>query len=124
MNAIGSKRLTPKRTLARSCDAAAAEHFLRWAHGYRTGGSAFDRFPDAVRESIRANGDAVVSEFDAGTGGKKPGKPFGQVTHDVAGGPSVDRGWRVPGPGSADPLGEQARNLPMSLGWAIRQRHR
>jgi pimeloyl-ACP methyl ester carboxylesterase len=49
-------------------DAAAAEHFLRWAHGYRTGGSAFDRFPDGVREAIRANGGAVVSEFDAGTG--------------------------------------------------------
>jgi pimeloyl-ACP methyl ester carboxylesterase len=49
-------------------DAAAAERFLRWAHGYRTGGSALDRFPVPVRESIRANGGAVVSEFDAGTG--------------------------------------------------------
>jgi pimeloyl-ACP methyl ester carboxylesterase len=49
-------------------DAAAAEHFLRWAHGYRTGGSALNRFPDAVRAAIRANGGAVVSEFDAGTG--------------------------------------------------------
>src|ERR1700716_891799 len=49
-------------------DAAAAEHFLRWAHGYRTGGSALDRFPDSIRAAIRANGAAVLTEFDAGTG--------------------------------------------------------
>jgi pimeloyl-ACP methyl ester carboxylesterase len=49
-------------------DAAAAEHFLHWAHSYRTGGSALERFPDGVREAIRANGGAVVTEFDAGTG--------------------------------------------------------
>jgi hypothetical protein len=28
----------------------------------------FERFPVALREAIRANGGAVVTEFDAGTG--------------------------------------------------------
>jgi pimeloyl-ACP methyl ester carboxylesterase len=49
-------------------EAAAAERFLRWAHTYRSGGSALDHFPDALRTSIRDNGHAVVAEFDAGTG--------------------------------------------------------
>jgi pimeloyl-ACP methyl ester carboxylesterase len=49
-------------------DATAAERFLRWVHGYSTGGSALERFPDSVRETIRANAGAVLREFDAGTG--------------------------------------------------------
>ena len=38
-----------------------------------------------------------------GTGGKEPMEPFGQMTNHVASGPARDRGWRVPGPGTADP---------------------
>ena len=34
-------------------DAADAECFLRWAHGYRAGGSALERFSAPVRQSIR-----------------------------------------------------------------------
>src|SRR5882724_1076660 len=74
-------------------------------------------------------GDGVLfyrrpaGQLDAGTGGKKPGKPFGQVTHDVAGGPASDRGRRVPGPGTVDPVREQPGNLPVPLGWAVRQCH-
>jgi hypothetical protein len=40
----------------------------------------------------------------------------------VAGGPPGDRRWRVPGPGTADPFGEQPGYLPVPLGRAVRQR--
>jgi pimeloyl-ACP methyl ester carboxylesterase len=47
---------------------AAAEHFLRWAHRYTTGGTAYDKFPAAYHEIVRRNADAICTEIDAGTG--------------------------------------------------------
>lgn len=51
-------------------DVQAAESFLTWAHQYAGGGSAFEGFPEAVREVIRRNATAIVSEIEAGTGEK------------------------------------------------------
>lgn len=51
-------------------DSAAAEAFFRWAHQYKTGGTAFDHFSAEVRETIRRNAAAIVKEIDAGTGEK------------------------------------------------------
>ena len=61
-----------------------------------------------------------AGQFDAGAGGKEPGEPFGQVANYVAGGPAGDRGWRVPGPGTADPFGKEPGHLPVPLGRAVR----
>lgn len=46
----------------------AAETFLRFALSYRTGGTAFDTFDPALRESILANAATLLPELHAGTG--------------------------------------------------------
>jgi pimeloyl-ACP methyl ester carboxylesterase len=46
----------------------AAETFLRFAVSYRTGGSAFDTFDPALRESLLANASTLLCELQAGTG--------------------------------------------------------
>jgi pimeloyl-ACP methyl ester carboxylesterase len=45
-----------------------ARVFMRWALSYRTGGTAFDRMPEALQEALLANALAVMGELDAGTG--------------------------------------------------------
>jgi pimeloyl-ACP methyl ester carboxylesterase len=45
-----------------------ARAFLRWALSYRTGGSAFDRFPEPLQDAMLANAPALMGELDAGTG--------------------------------------------------------
>lgn len=47
---------------------AAAEAFLRWACRYTTGGNAYDRYPETLREVVRRNATALLVEVDAGTG--------------------------------------------------------
>jgi len=46
----------------------AAETFLRWAMSYRTGGTSFDIFEPALRESMLANAAALLPELEAGGG--------------------------------------------------------
>ncbi|GAA5180155.1 hypothetical protein GCM10023322_11820 [Rugosimonospora acidiphila] len=61
-----------------------------------------------------------AGQIDAGTGGKKPGEPLGQMPHDVTGRPLGNRGWPVPGAGTADPVTEQSGNLPVPFRRAVR----
>jgi pimeloyl-ACP methyl ester carboxylesterase len=44
----------------------AAEAFLRFAVSYRTGGTAFDTFEPALRESLLGNAEALIPELQAG----------------------------------------------------------
>ena len=44
----------------------AAEVFLRFAMSYRTGGTAFDTFEPALRESMLANAGVLIPELQAG----------------------------------------------------------
>jgi pimeloyl-ACP methyl ester carboxylesterase len=46
----------------------AAEAFLRFACSYRTGGTAFDTFEPALRESMLANAGTLLPEIQAGGG--------------------------------------------------------
>ncbi len=48
-------------------DAAGSEVFLRWALRYSTGGTAFDRLDESMREAMLANGRANMAELRAGT---------------------------------------------------------
>jgi pimeloyl-ACP methyl ester carboxylesterase len=45
----------------------ATEAFLQFACAYRTGGTAFDTFEPALRESMLANAGTLLSELQAGT---------------------------------------------------------
>ena len=47
---------------------AAAATLYRWALGYRTGGNAFDRFPQAWRSDMMDNAPTVVVESDQASG--------------------------------------------------------
>ena len=78
----------------------------------------------ATATAAGAGLSTLLLDENAGPGGQGPGEPSGQVAHHVAGGPAGDRGWRVPGAGTADPFGEKPGHLPVPLGWAVRQRHR
>jgi pimeloyl-ACP methyl ester carboxylesterase len=44
----------------------ASEAFLRYAMSYRTGGTAFDTLPPAVRQALLANAGALMAELQAG----------------------------------------------------------
>jgi pimeloyl-ACP methyl ester carboxylesterase len=62
---------------------AAAGAFLRWACRYTSGGSAFDRYPEALREIVRRNASALLTEVDAGTGEDLPETRISSVRHTV-----------------------------------------
>ena len=46
----------------------ANETFLRFALAYTSGGSAFDRLPETLRQAMLDNTRASLGEMDAGTG--------------------------------------------------------
>lgn len=47
---------------------AASETFLRWAFRYTSGGSGYDRLPEALRGEMLDNGSASMADLAAGTG--------------------------------------------------------
>lgn len=49
-------------------DRAASEAFFRWAFRYASGGTGYDRLPDALREAMLDNGEANVAELAVATG--------------------------------------------------------
>jgi pimeloyl-ACP methyl ester carboxylesterase len=51
-----------KAMAMRGRPADAAEHFVRWSLGYRSGGTAWDEMTDADRDRVRGNGSAVKAE--------------------------------------------------------------
>jgi len=58
-----SARLGFQRSVRRD-PAAAVLTSYRWAGGYKTGGNAFDGFPDAWREQMLAHAPATLREMD------------------------------------------------------------
>lgn len=63
------RALAAARVLNRVRDGrAASEAFFRWAFRYTSGGTGYDRIPDAVRESLLSNGDASMAELSWATG--------------------------------------------------------
>jgi len=61
----------------------AAETFLRFASSYRAGGTAFDTFTPAIRESMLANASTLLAELQAGTGEELTVDQLRQVTCPV-----------------------------------------
>src|SRR5581483_1320392 len=57
----------------------------------------------------------AAGQVDAGPGGQEGGQPLGQVADHVAGGPSFDRGGRVPGLRSIHTFGKKACYLAVTL---------
>jgi pimeloyl-ACP methyl ester carboxylesterase len=49
-------------------DRAASEAFFRWAFRYTSGGTGYDRIPDAVRETLLSNGKPNMAELAWATG--------------------------------------------------------
>jgi pimeloyl-ACP methyl ester carboxylesterase len=49
-------------------DRVASEAFFRWAFRYTSGGTGYDRIPDAVRETLLSNGNPNMAEFAWATG--------------------------------------------------------
>jgi pimeloyl-ACP methyl ester carboxylesterase len=49
-------------------DRAASEAFFRWAFRYTSGGTGYDRIPDAVRETLLSNGNPNMAELGWATG--------------------------------------------------------
>lgn len=47
---------------------AASEAFFRWAFRHSSGGTAYDRLSDAVRDGMLANGAANMAELGVATG--------------------------------------------------------
>jgi pimeloyl-ACP methyl ester carboxylesterase len=62
-------------------DAAAA--FVRWAVGYRTGGSAIDRFDPALVESLLANAETMLAEMQSGSGEELTSERLEKITCPV-----------------------------------------
>jgi pimeloyl-ACP methyl ester carboxylesterase len=58
-----SARSSAQRYLRRD-KTAAAQTMYRWASGYATGGNAFDAFPPAWQEQMRANAASTLREMD------------------------------------------------------------
>jgi pimeloyl-ACP methyl ester carboxylesterase len=49
-------------------DRVASEAFFRWAFRYTSGGTGYDRIPDAVRETLLSNGEPNMAELTWATG--------------------------------------------------------
>jgi pimeloyl-ACP methyl ester carboxylesterase len=56
-----------------------ARVFLRWALSYRTGGTAFDRLPQLLRDAMLDNAPALMGELDAGTGEELTSECIGTI---------------------------------------------
>jgi pimeloyl-ACP methyl ester carboxylesterase len=61
----------------------AAETLLRWVYSYRDGGSAWDAFPEAWRQTARENGRSVVADLKSSMGGYPRGQDLATITAPV-----------------------------------------
>jgi pimeloyl-ACP methyl ester carboxylesterase len=61
----------------------AAETLLRWVYSYRDGGSAWDAFPEAWRQTARENGRAVVADLKNSMGSYPSGQDLATITAPV-----------------------------------------
>jgi pimeloyl-ACP methyl ester carboxylesterase len=61
----------------------AAETLLRWVYSYRDGGSAWDAFPAAWRQTARENGRSVVADLKSSMGGYPHGKDLATIAAPV-----------------------------------------
>ncbi len=61
----------------------AAETLLRWVYSYREGGSAWDAFPEAWRQTARENGRSVVADLKASMGGYPRARDLATITAPV-----------------------------------------
>ncbi|MDR2984687.1 MAG: alpha/beta hydrolase [Nocardiopsaceae bacterium] len=82
--------------------ADAAETFLRFAYGYRDGGTAWDAFPEAWRRTARENAKAALADVRMGIGGYPPAAQLATIKRPVV----LTCGTR-----SRDPLRRVARSL-------------
>jgi pimeloyl-ACP methyl ester carboxylesterase len=61
----------------------AAETLLRWVYSYRDGGSAWDAFPEAWRQTARENGRSVVADLKNSMGGYPRAQDLAAITPPV-----------------------------------------
>jgi pimeloyl-ACP methyl ester carboxylesterase len=61
----------------------AAETLLRWVYSYRDGGSAWDAFPEAWRQTARDNGRSVVADLKGSMGGYPRRQDLATITAPV-----------------------------------------
>lgn len=61
----------------------AAERLLRWVYSYRDGGSAWDAFPEAWRQTARENGRSVVADLKSSMAGYPRGQDLARITAPV-----------------------------------------
>jgi pimeloyl-ACP methyl ester carboxylesterase len=61
----------------------AAETLLRWVYSYRDGGSAWDAFPEAWRQTARDNGRSVVADLKSSMGGYPRSQDLAAITAPV-----------------------------------------
>jgi pimeloyl-ACP methyl ester carboxylesterase len=61
----------------------AAETLLRWVYSYRDGGSAWDAFPEAWRQTARQNGRPVVADLKNSMGGYPRATDLATITAPV-----------------------------------------
>jgi pimeloyl-ACP methyl ester carboxylesterase len=63
--------------------ADAAETFLRFAYGYRDGGTAWDAFPQAWQQAARDNAKAALADIRMGVGGYPPAARLATIRRPV-----------------------------------------
>ena len=61
----------------------AAETLLRWVYSYRDGGSAWDAFPEAWRQTARDNGRPVVADLKSSMGSYPRAQDLATITAPV-----------------------------------------
>ena len=61
----------------------AAETLLRWVYSYRDGGSAWDAFPEAWRQTARENGESVVADLQSSMGSYPRAQDLATITAPV-----------------------------------------
>ncbi len=61
----------------------AAETLLRWVYSYRDGGSTWDAFPEAWRQTARDNGRSVVADLKGSMGGYPRATDLATITAPV-----------------------------------------
>src|SRR5215831_9219071 len=62
----------------------AAETLLRWVYSYRDGGSTWDAFPEAWRQTARDNGRSVVADLKSSMGSYPRAQDLATITAPVA----------------------------------------
>jgi pimeloyl-ACP methyl ester carboxylesterase len=83
-DASGLGALTRMQWLAwRGRDGEAAETLLRWVYSYRDGGSAWDAFPEAWRQTGKENGRSVVADLKSSMGGYPRAKDLAVISAPV-----------------------------------------